>query len=266
MPSTALPRRGADPDLARRHFVLGLAAAGLVGCAAPSADRPPRGVVVSNAIVPFSMSPADGTLPVGWVPYVMRRDLAPTQYRMVERDGRRVLEAGGIGVSSGLQCPMSADPLAQPWLRWQWRVDHLHSGMCVCDGDTDDAPARVVVAFDGDLSRLSTRERGFFDLVELLTGRRLPYATLMYVWDANLPVGQVVRYERSARIQYMVVESGDGHAGQWIRHERNVVDDFRAVFGEDPPGRISSVGVLSDSDDLKVPVKAWYGDIGLFAA
>lgn len=86
------------------------------------------------------------------------------------------------------------------------------------------------------------------------------------MWDGQLPVGRVVPYSRSPRIQYQVVESGPARLGQWVAYERNVVQDFVKVFGHAPPGRISSVGVLTDSDDLKNQVEAWYGDIGLFAA
>jgi hypothetical protein len=44
-----------------------------------------------------------------------------------------------------------------------------------------------------------------------------------------------------------------------------VLADYQRVFGEAPSGPIVSVGVLTDSDDLKNHVEAWYGDIGLYA-
>lgn len=98
--------------------------------------------------------------------------------------------------------------------------------------------------------------------MHLITGQRLPYATLMYVWDAQLPVGTVVNYARFSRIRYLVVESGREAAGRWLRYERNLVEDFRHVFGEEP-GWVGSVGLMTDSDDLKVDVETWYGDIRL---
>ena len=115
------------------------------------------------------------------------------------------------------------------------------------------------------MQTLSLRDRIFFAQVELFTGNLLPFATLTYVWDGQLPVGTVLPYARSARIRYDVVESGAAHAGQWLRYERNVLDDYRRVFGEAPTGHITSVGVLTDSDDLKNHAEAWYGDIGLYA-
>ena len=218
-----------------------------------------------QAVARFSRSPALDMLPPGWEPYVLRRDLPPTDYRVVSLEGQRVLQACGLGVSSGLRCAVQADVRATPWLRWQWRAVEVPAGMNVSHDDTDDAPARVIVAFDGDHAQLSLKDRAFYEFVELVTGQRLPYATLMYVWDAQLPVGTVVRNARTGRIRYLVVESGPARAGRWLPYRRNLAQDFRLAFGEEA-GAITSVGVLTDSDDLKVDVQAWYGDISLDAA
>lgn len=193
----------------------------------------------------------------------MRRDLPVTDYRLVELDGHRVLHASGRG-ASGLRCRLHADPQAVPSIRWSWRTREVPLGMSVQGSETDDSPARVMVAFQGDELSLSPRDRTVFELVHLITGQRLPYATLMYVWDAQLPVGTVVNYARTSRIRYLVVESGHQRAGRWLRYERNLVEDFRHVFGEDP-GWVDSVGLMTDSDDLKVDVETWYGDIQLEA-
>jgi hypothetical protein len=60
-----------------------------------------------------------------------------------------------------------------------------------------------------------------------------------------------------------VAESGPQRLGRWLSVERDVIADYQRVFGE-APGRITSVGVLTDGDDLKNHVEAWYGDIGFF--
>jgi hypothetical protein len=145
-------------------------------------------------------------------------------------------------------------------------VDEVHVAATVTDDDAEDTPARIVLAFEGDISKLPLRERIFFEQVELFTGNQLPYATLAYAWDGQAPVDQVIPYVRSKRLQNYVVESGTTHAGQWRDYERNVVEDFRRVFGEDPPGIIRSVGVLTDSDDLRNVAQAWYGDMSFHAA
>lgn len=245
-----------SPDPLRRALlgVPPLLALALAGCVSVKLESRQR-------VVPFSTAPDHEGIPVGWEEAVMRRDLPRTDYRLVDLGGRRVLRASGRG-ASGLHCRVQADPQATPWLRWSWRTRVVPAGMTVKSGDTDDSPARVAVALHGDERRLSLRDRAFYELVQLLTGERLPYATLMYVWDAQLPVGTVVNYFRTSRIRYVVVESGNERAGRWLRYERNLVQDFRHVFGEDP-GPVESVGVMSDGDDLKADLETWYGDIRL---
>jgi hypothetical protein len=254
-PAAILPSSRADRH---RRALLGLAPAlalGLAGCVTPRREPLPQ------AVAPFSTATELGRLPRGWEEVVLRRDLPRTDYRLVELEGRRVLQASGQG-ASGLRCRLQADPQATPWMRWSWRTRDVPPGMSVQHSDTDDSPARVIVAFHGDEGRLSLRDRAFYDLVHLVTGQRLPYATLMYVWDAQLPVGSIAHYARTARIRYLAVESGRARAGRWLRYERNLADDFRRVFGEEP-GLVDSVGLMSDSDDLKVDVDTWYGDIRL---
>ena len=269
------PSQSGQVDPRRRRVVatipaLGLMLAGgglLSACASsPLPPLPPVGATEPGAVVPFSQLPANGASPSGWAPYIIRRDLPKTSYAVEQLDGRTVLHAYADCSRSGLYCPVDIDPVATPWLRWQWRVDALHEDATVNDDDAEDTPVRVIVAFAGDVASLPLRDRLFYEQVELFTGNKLPFATLTYVWDGQLPVGRVVPYARSPRIQYQVVESGTTGLGQWLGYERNVVKDFTRVFGHAPPGHISSVGVLTDSDDLKNQVEAWYGDIGLFAS
>ena len=194
----------------------------------------------------------------------MRRDRAPTVYTFGERDGRQAVHALADRSTSGLRCDVDIDPRDTPWLSWEWRVDSLPEGASVEDDERDDSPARVVVAFDGDPATLGARDRMFRDLVELFTGTTLPFATLMYVWDANAAPERVVAYPRTARVQYLVVESGPAHVGRWLGYRRNVIEDYRRVFGGEP-GRIRHVGLLADSDDLKLRTDSWFANLAFSA-
>jgi hypothetical protein len=261
-PAVPLARSGdhsAPPPDPVRRALLGIPAVvslALAGCASVPRDLP-------RSVVPFSTARELDSIPQGWEEVVLRRDLRRTDYRLVDFEGRRVMRASGRG-ATGLRCRLRADPRDAPWVSWSWRTREVPPGMCVQRSETDDSPARVIVAFQGDERDLSMRDRAIFELVHLITGERLPYATLMYVWDAQLPVGTIVNYSRTSRIRYLVVESGAARARRWLRYERNLVEDFRKVFGEEP-GLVGSVGLMTDSDDLKVDVRTWYGDIRLAA-
>ena len=57
----------------------------------------------------------------------------------------------------------------------------------------------------------------------------------------------------------IVVERGGG-AGTWREFRRNVLEDYRHAFGEEPAD-IVAVGVLTDADDTHAKTRAQYGDI-----
>lgn len=264
-------RRGC---LAWSASALGLGALnGLAGCMSPPLGQGPPGAApgatdalptVADRVMPFSGTPP-GQAPVGWHPYAVRRDLRPTQYAARQLHRREVLHAQASSSATGLRCPVQINPASQAWLRFGWQVRDVPARADVAVAEHDDCPARLVLAFGGDDTRLPLRDRLFFEQVELFTGNRLPFATLMYVWDGGRHAPETVhRNHRSSRIQYLVVESGGQRAGQWLAYQRNVVADYQRVFGE-APGPIVSVGVLTDADALKTNMEAWYGDITLSA-
>jgi hypothetical protein len=225
-------------------------------------QRPAKQPVVLGL---FSEENADAALPAGWENYIIRRNLKRTQYQKVSLDGRTVLHAKADAASSGLRCEVRINPIDTPWFKWSWRVDALHLNATVADDDAEDTAVRVILTFEGDVASLPLRDRMFFEQVELFTGNKLPYATLAYAWDGQLPVGKTVPYIRSKRLQNHIVETGNARVGQWLSYERNVFEDFKQIFGVAPPGIISSVGVLTDSDDLKNTVEGWYGDMAFSA-
>lgn len=256
--------------LIRSGHVLGLAGSGAAlalgsGCSTwrrtPDLEGQRVDPAALSQVAPFALS-STSDLPPRWHPYVLRRDRGVTRYRLAREGGRRSLHAHADASATGLRCAVDIDPKAQPMLRFSWRVDGLPSQASVAEPESDDSPARVVLAFEGDVARLSLRERLLFDQVELFTGHRLPYATLMYVWDGRLAAGTVTHNHRTSRIRYLTIESGPQRLGRWLSYERNVLADYERVFGESP-GRISSVGVLTDGDALKTRLEAWYGDITL---
>jgi hypothetical protein len=182
-----------------------------------------------------------------------------TRYRWVQKDGR-----GAWGAESEKSASMwrkRLAPAAAPQhVSFSWWVQDVVPGGHVAEVDREDAAARVLLAFTGDVQKLPSRTRMMFDLAEALTGEKPPYATLMYVWDATAPVGSVIVNPRSDRIRKIVVDSGTTHLRQWRQHRRDLVADFRLAFGEDP-GALSSVALMSDSDNTRASARSWFGDI-----
>lgn len=126
--------------------------------------------------------------------------------------------------------------------------------------ETADSPVRLVFAFDGDLSKLSLRDRMQFQTAEAMTGEALPYATLMYVWDNDAAPETILRGARSERVKKIVLERGDTHLRQWRHYRRSLKADFVRAFGEEP-GRLIGIALLTDSDNTRSKTQAWYADV-----
>ncbi len=128
--------------------------------------------------------------------------------------------------------------------------------------DADDSPVRVVLFFEGDRSRFSTRDAMLSELVRTVSGEEMPYATLMYVWCNKREAGTVVPSPRTGRIRTLAVESGTGKLDRWLDYERDIRADYERAFGE-APGALVGIGIMSDSDNTQSTTHAWYGPVRL---
>lgn len=233
----------------------------LAACAAP-----PERLPASADVKPFSES-APGRVPSGWQPLPLTRTKALTAYETefdAER-GRVVVAARAERAASLLKQRLDVDPRTRPWIVWEWRVPQLIEHADNTDSHAEDSPARLLLFFDGDRSTLPAHERAALELAELASGRPMPYATLMYIWENRLPVGTVIQSPFTARVQMIVAASGSERLGQWKRFERNYVADYRRAFGAEP-GRLIGLAILTDTDNTGARVEAFYGDIRLLSA
>jgi hypothetical protein len=187
---------------------------------------------------------------------------AQTVYTQVTKEGRKAWQAVANQSASMWRQHVQVAPQAIKDISFSWWVQTKPTGASVADVASEDSAARVLLAFSGDTSTLPVRTRAMFELAEALTGERPPYATLMYVWDAKAPVGSVIINPRTDRVRKIVVDSGPGQLSQWRDHRRDLIADFKLAFGEEP-GALTSIALMSDSDNTASTAAAWYGPITL---
>ena len=148
----------------------------------------------------------------GWQTFALPGK-APTSYSARYADGRWVLHAQSERSASMYRRALRIEPDQLGKLTFSWKAASLLPEADVRHSDTEDAVVRVMLAFDGDPARLSSRTRMMFDLMQSLSGEPPPFATLMYVWDGRAEVDSVVINKRSDRIRKIVLESGTGACG-----------------------------------------------------
>lgn len=241
----------------RRRFAV-LAAALVAACAFEPAKPPPE--IPLPAVGKFSAAKPGDVLPSGWRVWQLSNLKRPTQYRLVDHEGRTVVFARARGSASGLVLPISVDLREYPVLQWRWNVSALIAGADNTRRQTEDSPVRIVIAFDGDKSKLPLEERVFAEQFRAFTQQEFPYALLMYIWENRAPVGTVIENLNTSRIRMIVADSGEAKVGEWREHTRNVYEDYRRAFGEEP-GDIVAIGVLTDVGDDGSRRRALYGDI-----
>lgn len=231
-------------QLAGRGFA-GMACAMAVGCA----HTPPDGVpsVVAR--------PA----PSAWSSFALPGKRS-TVYQHVLFEGRPAIQAVAEGSASMYRQRLALDRAQIGSIDFSWWVPALMPAADLSDRERADSPVRVVLAFDGDVSRLSRKDRMMFELAETLTGEAPPYATLMYVWDTRSPAETVIPGGRSNRIRKIVVDSGTMHLKSWRHHRRDIASDFERAFGE-APGRLVGIALMTDSDNTASRANAIYGSL-----
>ena len=210
----------------------------------------------------FSTQTARAGMPGGWHFYRIAPNKKNTVYRLENYQGRTVLSANSKTSASGLAVKLRPRATQNLWLKWEWKTTIPIPEADNAERIHDDAPLRILVAFDGNKTKLSPKEKMTFEMANLISGQELPYATLMYIWSGKSPINSILDNPHTSRIKMIVVDSGWDRLGQWHLHQRDLEADFRNAYGESP-GEVIGIALLTDTDNTKSEAKAFYGDIEL---
>lgn len=210
----------------------------------------------------FSAEAAKGGMPQGWSFYRIAPYKKNTVYRLENYQGKTVLSANSKTAASGLAVKLKPKKANNLWLQWEWKALSAMPEADNSEGYRDDAPLRILVAFDGNKSKLPFKEKMNFEMANLISGQEMPYATLMYIWSGKSPVDSIITNAHTSRIKMIVVDSGWDSLGQWHKHQRDLSADYKLAYGE-APGDVIGIALLTDTDNTKSETRAFYGDIEL---
>jgi len=162
---------------------------------------------------------------------------------IVADNDQRVLRLRSKGETSTIirDLGASVDLNETPILEWSWKVITLPSGGNACQKSTDDEAAQVYIAWLRAPESVRSRMIG-------------------YVWDSTAPVGTICKSEKLGTVTYIVVRSGSDGLGKWIPERRNVVEDFRRIYGE-TPDKPNALALGIDSDDTRSSAESFIGPI-----
>lgn len=238
-----------------------VAALQLAACA--SLSPVPEGDATENGLpaTPWTIASSAAPGASAWQHYKLPGK-QPSQFSYVRKDGRDAMAAHSRSSASMVRQAVRIEPDELSSVRFSWKVPELIAQADMALREMDDSPVRIVLAFEGDRSRFSSKNAMLSELARALTGEEMPYATLMYVWCNTRQPGSVIVNPRTDRIRKLVVESGAGKLRQWVDYERNIRADYEKAFGE-APGALVGIGIMTDSDNTRSTTQAWYGPVTL---
>ena len=164
-------------------------------------------------------------------------------FTIVEDGGRKVLRLRSAGDSSNISKEIKGkvNLKEMPVLEWTWKVVALPKGGDSRKKETDDQAAQLYVTWPRFPEAVRSRIIG-------------------YIWDTTAPAGAVIKSQKTGTVTYVVVRSGPAELGRWLSERRNVREDFKRIYGEEPdnPGALS---VSIDSNDTRADSEAFMGPI-----
>lgn len=208
----------------------------------------------------FSAEPEGSLTPMGWKSWTFKKIERHTTYVTVREDGNVVVRAEASASASGLIREVKVDPKEYPVLAWRWKVSNAYTKGDVSRKEGDDYPARMYVAFDYDPQRLGFVDRAKHAAVKLLYGEAPPLRVINYIWESKAPKDTITSSAYTDWVKMIVVESGNELSNRWIDEQRNILEDYRKAFGEEP-STITGIAIMTDADNTGEAATAWYGDI-----
>ena len=195
-----------------------------------------------------------GQPPTQWVRVDSRDDVRPAAQALEPGERFDVLEEEGnqfvrlytnneyIRFSQRNGKEFDWDLRDHPRLQWRWRALTLPKG--ASEKGENDTGGAVYVTFGTDW-----------------LGRP---KSIKYTYSSTLPVGTVVSF---GPLNVIVVNSGrEPGMGTWKTETRNVIDDYKQIFGDAPPNRPVSITISGDSDSTGDESKVDIDDIMLLPA
>jgi hypothetical protein len=207
----------------------------------------------------FSASQIGAMMPDGWKPLTFKKIPKWTTYELVKDGEHVVVKATSDASASGLTKEVRIDPKEFPIVRWQWKIDNLLQKSDATRKDGDDYPARLYITFEYDPDKVNFSKKLKFKAGQVVFGD-IPIGAISYVWETKAPVGAIIDNAYTDFVKMIVVESGPQKIGLWADESRNIYEDYKKAFGEEP-SMINGVAIMSDTDNTKEQVTAYYGDI-----
>jgi len=178
----------------------------------------------------------------------MDHEGVPTGWKLKEKSGKAdisIVRDGSLhalrlrsnDTSFSIQKPIDVTPREYPFFTWKWKVTQIPEGGDFRKRTADDQAAQLFLAFSNS-------------------------NIIVYIWDSSAPQGLTddAWAPPFMTIKAVVVRSGRDETGKWITETRNVYEDYRNIFGEEPP-QIAGLRIQINSQHTETFCESFFADI-----
>jgi len=173
-------------------------------------------------------------VPLGWQ---LKEKTGKADMTVVKDDGIAAVLLRSARTSFSLEKEVQVDLKQYPIITWKWKVTKLPTGGDFRKSSTDDQAAQLFLAFSKTKA-------------------------IVYIWDTTAPQGTIGKAAAPffMSIKAIVVRSGTKDVGTWLTETRNVYDDYKKLFGEEP-GAVAGVRLQINSQHTGTSDESYFADV-----
>ena len=199
-------------------------------------------------------------IPKGW--HLRKRFGYPkgAKAKWIMENGTPAVKLHSRAALTFLEKTVNIDIRDFPIVTWKWKVENVLQGNDERTTEGDDHPIRIFFVFEPD----SSKQSFWFRLKRLLYldrihGHPMGGRFTEYLWSSHLRPGDTIDDPGKPWQKLMVVEGGSTNLGKWLSYERNLYEDFRRLYGEEPR-QLIFIGILNDTDQTGQEAVSYIAD------
>jgi Protein of unknown function (DUF3047) len=187
----------------------------------------------------FSGKKSAEGIPEGWTLDVKTGD---PDILLVEEKGSFWVHLRSQNSSFGLRKEFNLDIKDYPYLNWSWKVAKLPEKGNFLDKNQDDQAAQLYVLFPRWPAKINTNVVG-------------------YLWESN-PKNKGLEGESPAwsKSKVIVLQAGPEKLHQWVEEKRNVYEDYKKLFGKEPP-KVGGLSIYINTQHTQGTAESFFDNI-----
>ncbi|MFN3739162.1 MAG: DUF3047 domain-containing protein [Thermodesulfovibrionales bacterium] len=186
--------------------------------------------------ISFEGSQGGNGVPRGWK---LKEKTGEAEFKILTEDSETIAYFRNVSASFSLEKPLNLEPKRYPYISWKWKVLRLPAGGDVRLKGKNDQAAQLLIAFKGG-------------------------KIISYIWDTVAPEGSIsdesIGWPVNLKIKVITIKSGASDLNKWVSFKRNIVEDYKKLFQEDPPV-IEGVRIQINSQHTGTVAETLFGKI-----